>query len=114
MGSKWGITTCGIYIASYMEQAASRLTLSDLAEANKILKELNDLEPTITYNKELTLYLTWKLYIFGRVIQHNHRKGLRTKRCNYGDTRKDKDGRRIFHLIDLASKKAGQSFPIRS
>lgn len=94
------------FIASYMQQVAPRLRVHDLSEANKMLKELRDLDPTILFRKMNTAVSKIEVWTFSdasfNIVSGRDygQTGVVTGLKAYG-----KNGENCFHLVDWTSSK---------
>lgn len=94
------------FTGSFMQQKAPKLRVHDLTEGNKMLKELKDLNPTITFRKLRTGITKIDVWTFSDA-SFNIVSGR-----DYGQTgivtgirAEGKDGEHAFHLVDWASTK---------
>lgn len=94
------------FVGSYMQQIAPRLRVQDLTEANKMLKEIRDLEPRIMFpilkaDVERLDVWTFSDASFNIVAGRDYgQTGIVT-----GIKVRGKDGESAFHLVDWASSK---------
>lgn len=94
------------FLASNMQQTAPKLKVSDVIEANKMLKELKDMQPTINLNKMKMYMNKVEVWTFSDA-SFNITSGR-----EYGQTgiitgihaRSDEE-EKTFHIIDWTSSK---------
>lgn len=94
------------YVASYMQQTAPKLRVHHVTEANKMLKELKDLNATITFKmmkkpaKRIEVW-TFSDASFNIVAGRDYgQTGVVTGLKAYND-----NGESVFHVIDWVSSK---------
>lgn len=105
------------FVASQMQQTEPRLSIRDITEANKMLKELKDMNPTLTFNNvDTDLEKMGSLDVFRRVIQHHIRKRLWRDWHNDWTTRTWGFGRNGIprHRLDKYEAETSQSLLIQS
>lgn len=94
------------YVASYMQQTAPKLRVHHVTEANKMMKELRDLDATITFKKmkkpaKKVEVWTFSDASFNIVAGRDYgQTGVVTGLIAY-----DEDGESVFHVVDWVSSK---------